>query len=78
MSAMLNKKELKKIRTALPEDGYKRISLLMDGKSEQSIRMILTDPKRYNKDVIDNAILIVIEYKEEMLAQKKALKTFLA
>jgi len=75
---MLNKTQLKKIRKALPKDGYERISVRMDGKSTQSIRMVLTDPKRYNKDVIDNALVVVEVYKEEMLAQKNAIKNLLS
>lgn len=74
---MLTKTQLKKIRKALPKDGYERISSLMDGKSAQSIRMILTDPKRYNKVVIDNALLVTAECKQEMLAQKDAVKNLL-
>jgi hypothetical protein len=49
----------------------------MDGKSPQSIRMILTDPERYNKDVIDKALAVVVAYKKEMEAQKETLKSIL-
>lgn len=74
---MLNKKELLKIRKALPEDGYERISAQLNGKSTHSIRMILTDPKRYNKEVIDYAIDITVAYREEMLEQKAKVKNML-
>jgi hypothetical protein len=75
---MLNKKELLKIRKALPKDGYERISVKLDGRSTNSIRMILTDPKRYDKEVIDIALVVAVAYKDEMLAQKAQVKSTLS
>jgi len=74
---MLNKEELLTIRTSLPKDGYKRISDLLGGKSVDSIRMILTVPKRYKPEVIAAAYTVVDECALVVTQQKEKAKNLL-
>lgn len=76
MLVTLNKEELSKIRKSLPEEGYEKISKILNGMSVNSIRMILTEPGRYKKEVIDAAILVIEEYQEEIVVQKSKVGAF--
>ncbi|KQC02058.1 hypothetical protein [Pedobacter sp. Hv1] len=66
---MFTKKDLQKIRKALPKNGYKLISDRL-GMSAEAIRMTLLYPERYNKKVIDAAEEVIIEYKNDVALQK--------
>jgi hypothetical protein len=70
---MLTKRELGKIRKQLPQDGYERIASLAF-KSAEAVKKVLREPDRYNKDVIDKALIVVEQYKLEVEEQKAKVK----
>lgn len=72
----LTKDELTIIRKSLPADGYEKISALLNNKSVTSIRMILTVPTRYKKEVVDAAFAVIDREKELIGAQKKKVETY--
>lgn len=67
---MFTKRDLQKIRKALPKFGYKLISEKMGNMTPDAIKMVLLYPDRYNKEVIDAAEQVIIEYKQKVAAQK--------
>lgn len=67
-------KELKKIRQSLPKDGYRLVSEKLDGISPDGVRMILTEPRRYNEQVFDAVALVLEEHKLKIQAQKERIK----
>jgi hypothetical protein len=70
---MLNKRELNSLKNALPDNGYQQIAdNLSIGK--ETVRKVLTEPTRYRKDVIDEAILVVKTHKEYVESQKQQVK----
>lgn len=70
---MLNDKELKKIRTLLPDNAYQLIADAM-GLHKETVRKVLSDKSRYRKDVIDAAFLIIETYAAQIEAQKQKVK----
>jgi hypothetical protein len=71
---MLTKRELTRIRKALPKGGFDTIALSCN-KSRASVIKILTDPKRYNKEVIYQALIEIEKFKEEIANQKAIIKS---
>ena len=70
-NVMLKKESLDKIRKAMPSDGYVRIcEIIGDERSCDSLRMVLSDPKRNKKGkqdyVIDAAIKVADAYQAEI------------
>lgn len=66
---MLTKRELKTIRTLLPDNGYEVLAERFN-KNKQSIQKILTEPRRYKKEVIDDALKLIEEHHNEVASQK--------
>lgn len=71
---MLNKRELNKIKKALPKDGYALISA-KTGMSTETVRKYLNDTKRYNQKVIDTAFEVISDFEREITIQKTKTKT---
>lgn len=67
---MFTKRELQKIRKALPKNGYKLIAEKIGNMSENAVQMTLLYPERYNPDVIDAAEAVINEYKNKVAQQK--------
>lgn len=66
---MFTKRDLQKIRKALPKNGYELMSEKI-GMSPDAIRMVLLYPNRYNKVVFDAAEQVIVEYRNEVALQK--------
>lgn len=62
---MLNKRALAAIKKKLPKDGFQLVSD-KSGVSKESVKKILNDPLRFNKDVIAAALTVIEEYQEEL------------
>jgi hypothetical protein len=65
------KRELNKIRKALPPNGFQLISDHLGNTSAEAVRKILSEPERYRLDVFEAAKLIITEYKQKVQAQKQ-------
>jgi hypothetical protein len=70
----LSQTELKALNEQLPVGGYKLVASKLNRVSSETVRKVLSDPKRYNSDVIDATILVIKEQKERLIAQKEAIK----
>ena len=68
---MYTKKELDKIRKALPKGGFQLIADKMPDTTADAVRMVLMYPDRYRVEVFDALILVMQEYKERVSSQKK-------
>lgn len=66
--------ELKTLRDQLPEGGYKIVASKLPRVSAETVRKVLTDPKRYNSAVIDATIEAIREQREKLEAQLTAIK----
>ncbi len=62
---MLNKRALAAIKRKLPKDVFQLVSD-KSGVSKESVKKILNDPLRFNKDVIAAALTVIEEYQEEL------------
>jgi hypothetical protein len=71
---MITKRELQKLKDALPSDGYTKIEE-KTGIQYQLIVKSFNDPKRFKKEVIEAALEVIKEYKAEVLALKSQIKT---
>lgn len=70
----LSQEELDVLREALPEGGYKLISEKLSRISPESVRKVLSEPDRYNSKVINAAIEVLRELKEQLQVQKQTIK----
>jgi len=71
---MLTTEELKTLRDALPKNGYQLVSDKVFGASSITVRLVLTEPRRYRKDILDAAILVIEEFKQEIDLQRKKIR----
>ena len=72
-SAMLNTKELSKIKDALPDGGMQEIADSLNIHKE-TVRRVLKSPASYRKDVIDTAIQLVKDFNAAVEVQKQEIK----
>lgn len=69
---MYTKKQLEKIRKALPKGGYQLIADKIPGVTADSVKMVLNNPDRTDRpEVFDAVIVVMQEYKERVGNQKK-------
>lgn len=71
---MLTKRELQAIKRQLPEDGYQKVSDKLENVTKESVRKVLNDPSRYNKDVIYASLQVIEEHKNEVEALKNKVR----
>jgi hypothetical protein len=69
----LSKRELQKIRTALPTGSYDEISSRC-GLGVATIKGVLFNPDRFNPTVIESALAIINEQKEKVELLKNQIK----
>jgi hypothetical protein len=65
------KRELDRIRKALPPNGFQLIAERLGNTSAEAVRKILSEPERYRLDVFDAAKVIIIDYKQKVQTQKQ-------
>ncbi|MGB4776002.1 MAG: hypothetical protein WBP45_12565 [Daejeonella sp.] len=71
---MLTTKELSAIRDSLPKDGLKRIADKTNYDSS-TVGKALREPDRFNIKIIEAALEVISEYKEEVKALKNKIKS---
>lgn len=71
---MLTKRELTVIKKALPANGYQKVADKLSDVSKDSVRKVLSEPKRYNKAIIYTALAVIEEYKQEVSDVKNKIK----
>lgn len=67
------RKELDSIRKNLSGGGLSEVCAILNMKTE-AVRVILTDPKRYNEQVFDTVALVLEKRKQKILEQKNRIK----
>lgn len=64
-----NKKELTVVRRNLGKDGIERVCEIL-GKKVETVRIVLTEPNRYQESVFE-AVAVALEEKQERLQKQK-------
>ncbi len=77
MKATLSEESLEKLRVALPENGYKLVSEKLTRVTAETVRKVLSEPKRYKKEVIDATIEVIREQREIIEKQEETIKSVL-
>jgi predicted ATP-dependent protease len=77
MKATLNEEYLETLRLALPENGYKLVADKLTRVTAETVRKVLTEPRRYKKEIIDATIEVIKEQKEIIEKQEEEIKALL-
>lgn len=70
---MVTKKELQKIKSTLPINGYSLIAA-KTGLSTNIISHAFNNPKRYKTGVVEAALEVIKEYKQQVSDLKNRIK----